>query len=196
MFNAKQKWYSCEKTMSIIVWKPIPDFEDYIINNYGDIKGKRTGKLLSPSKLRYSHVTLFKEKRHYKSVHRLVAETFLPNPDKLPCVNHKDENIYNNFVWINPDGSVNFEKSNLEWCSVAYNNAFGTRPDRVSKTQINDKTKSKPVFQRTLQGVLVATHPSLKEAERQTGINAINIGRCCRGKVKTAGGYIWEYASN
>ena len=182
--------------MSIIVWKPIPHFEDYIINNYGEIKGKRTGKLLKPSKHRYLHLTLFKEKRYFKTIHRLVAETFLPNPYNLPCVNHKDENIYNNFVWINPDGSVDLEKSNLEWCSVGYNNAFGTRPKRVSKTQINDKAKSKPVAQYTLEGILVATYPSIKEAERQTGINAVNISYCCKGKLKTAGGYIWKYASN
>ena len=64
-----------------------------------------------------------------KSIHRLVAETFIPNPDNLPCVNHKDEVKSNNSV------------SNLEWCSVAYNNSYGSRCDRVSE-KLKGRTRS------------------------------------------------------
>lgn len=75
-----------------------------------------------------------KQKSFY--VHRLVAQAFIPNPDNLPEVNHKDENKLNNFVFINPDGSVNPEKSNLEWCTHNYNMNYGTRMDRVRQTMI------------------------------------------------------------
>lgn len=54
-------------------------------------------------------------------VHRLVAIAFIPNPDNLPHINHKDENKLNN----NPN--------NLEWCDNSYNNNYGTRNKRIAK---------------------------------------------------------------
>ena len=57
------------------------------------------------------------------SVHQLVARAFIGNPNDYDQVNHKDENKENNHV------------SNLEWCTAAYNNVYGTRIERVKKTK-------------------------------------------------------------
>ena len=65
-------------------------------------------------------------------VYRLGMEAFVPNPNNYPCVNHKDENPLNNLIYINEDGTVNLEKTNLEWCTKAYNNTYGTVKERAA----------------------------------------------------------------
>ena len=81
-----------------------------------------------------------------KKGHRLVAETFIPNPDNLPCVNHKDENPSNNKL------------DNLEWCTVEYNNNYGTRKEKLRKTS------GIRVAQYTTDGKLIKIWNSLSEA--------------------------------
>lgn len=105
----------------------------------------------------------------------------IPNPKNLPCVNHKDENKENNIA------------DNLEWCTVAYNNAFGRRTERSKTTQIKNALKigkTKPV--RCIE--TGAVYESSKQAERDTGIYHSHISRCCKGKAASAGGKRWEYA--
>lgn len=123
------------------IWKDIPNFEGYYqASNLGRIKSVtrkakvkilnndyRTvkGQLLSPAKTRdgYLKVSLSKNhKRYYFKVHRLVAITFIPNPNNYPCVNHIDENKLNNKI------------DNLEWCTIKYNCNYGTRNKRISNT--------------------------------------------------------------
>ena len=131
----------------------------------------------------YNKITLCKDgKEKNISIHRLVALAFIPNPDNLPIINHKDENPSNNMV------------GNLEWCSIKYNNTYGTRLERVSKKNLNRKDLSKPVKQFTKDGVFVKEYPSMKEVERQTGYDFSLISKCCKGRYKQAYGYIWRYA--
>lgn len=109
------------------------------------------------------------------TVHRLVADAFIPNPHNLPCINHKDENKANNNV------------DNLEWCTYSYNNAYGEKAP-IKQAAI---TKRKIVEQYTLAGEFVAEYISTREAKRQTGIR--HISEACNGTMKTAGGYKWKY---
>lgn len=130
----------------------------------------------------YKHVRLSKNgKSKTIPVHRIVALSYLPNPDNLQAVNHKDENKTNNMV------------GNLEWCSIKYNNTYGTRLERVSKIQLNRKDLSKQVKQFKKDGVFLKEYPSTNEVERQTGFDQSNISKCCKGKYKSAYGYIWRY---
>lgn len=179
-------------------WRTIKDFENYEISDEGRVRSlphstphmnngtysehKFRGKQLSlHSNKGYYYVILHKEGVKYtKRVHRLVAETFIPNPDNLPVVNHKDENPLNNTV------------ENLEWCTVQYNNNYGTARERQKEKSINHPKKSKPVGQYTLDGELVKVWPSTKEAGRN-GFNDTCISLCSRGKLNTHKGYRWQY---
>jgi hypothetical protein len=114
-------------------------------------------------------------------VHRLVAMAFIENPNNLPIINHKDENKINNCV------------DNLEWCNHEYNACYGSTPQRLSITHKNHPGLSKPVEQFTMDGKFIKSYPSSKEAQRQTGIKAVNIAMCCRGKYSQSGGYLWRY---
>lgn len=109
---------------------------NYRVSNYGEVYSVKRGIILKPTICcDYEKVNLYyKGKMKTFSVHRLMMEAFIPNPENLPCINHKDENKRNNFIWVNDDGTVDLEKSNLEWCTVGYNNAYGTRGKRISES--------------------------------------------------------------
>lgn len=120
----------------------------------------------------YLRVNLSKEgQTKTYGVHRLVAEAYLPNPNNYSDVNHKDENKANNSV------------DNLEWCSHKYNTNYGTR-----NTKIIEK-RQKRIYCVELD----RTFDSFVQAAQITGIHKGNICQCCKGKLKTAGGYHWKY---
>ena len=169
------------------IYKDIKDLEGkYQVSNFGNILSlnyRNTGRaeLMSPGKNGgYLRVNLSKNgKPKNFSVHRLVAETFIPNPNNLPCVNHKDQTRTNNRV------------DNLEWCTYEYNINYGTRNERVSETLTNGK-RSKRVLQFTLDGDFVREYPSTHECERN-GFEHSSVIRCCKGKQKTHKGFKFMY---
>jgi hypothetical protein len=108
-------------------------------------------------------------------VHRLVAEAFVPNPNNLPQVNHKDEDKGNN------------RSDNLEWCDQYYNNHYGTAIARRSIT------RGRKVVQCDMDGNEIARYNSAREAERAIGKSQAAISRACTGEYKSAYGFLWRY---
>ena len=178
-------------------------YENYQVSNLGNILSlnyRNTGRaeLMTPGddEHGYLQVQLFKNKEPKTCfVHRLVAEVFLPNPENKPFINHKiegDEGKKINMVFFNEDGSINKEKTTIEWVTPKENNDYGTRNERIAKTMTNGKT-SKKVLQFTLNGELIREWPSTMECGRN-GFNQGNVAACCRGERKSHKGFKWEYA--
>lgn len=172
------------KLLPYEIWRDIPGYKGlYQVSNIGRVRNKHKNLILIPGKSSrgYLLVCLCKNgiQKTFK-VHRLVATAFIPNPDNLPQVNHKDENKLNN----------NLE--NLEWCDAKYNSNYGTRNERGARKRFNGK-QSKPILQYTLNGEFLTEYPSLSEAGRQTGFNISLICHNCNYRYKTAYGYIWKY---
>ena len=175
----------------------------YKVSNLGRILSLNywnTGRaeLLTPIKNTYGYffVNLWKNrKRKGCLVHRVVAETFLPNPEGKPCINHKiqgEKGKKINMVIFNEDGSIDKERTTIEWVTYKENNDYGTHNERVSKTMTNGKL-SKKVLQFSLTGELIREWPSTAECERN-GFNKGKVSECCNGKRKTYKGFIWKYS--
>lgn len=157
------------------IWKDIAGYEGkYQVSNRGRVKSlnyNRTGqeRILKVGNVGngYLGVILYKNGKIKRcKIHRLVTTAFIPNPDNLPEVNHKDKNKTNNCV------------DNLEWCTTQYN---------------IDYSKSKQVIGIHKVTGLILEFSSTMEAERITNIPNGNISKCCKGRRKSAGGYIWMY---
>ena len=170
--------------------KPINHFPNYVVTSDGKIFSKeRTvikkngvrmtyhSKEIRPTDngTGYKSVMLYNTKRKVRVyVHRIVAKAFIPNPQKLPQINHKDEN------------RANTAADNLEWCTCRYNLMYGSHQEKVIKRN------SIPVVQLTLNDEFVAEYPSAMAAMRATGIKQGTISRVIQGIGRTAGGYKWK----
>lgn len=165
------------------VWKNIKNYEGlYQISNYGNIKNFKNNKIISGyyDKDGYKRICLYKkennkEKRYYPFIHRLVAQAFIPNPNNYPIINHKNE--------IKDDNIV----SNLEWCTIKYNNNYGNRNKKIREKRI------KKVAQYSLDMKLIKKYNSITEASKEANASTSQISKCCKGKFKTAKGYKWKY---
>lgn len=178
------------------VWKPIVGYETtHMVSNLGRIRSlDRTvkcrdcyrtarGRILSVKTTPegYWQVTLSNggiDKTHY--VHRLVAKAFIPNPNDLPEVNHKDEDKSNNCV------------DNLEWCTRKYNSRYNDLNHRIGLKRRGKIINGTPILQFTLDGIFICEYGSSHEAQRLTGIDSSYICKVINGKAKSAGGYKWK----
>ena len=152
------------------IWKKIKGFENYEISNEGQLKSLHFGKEIfrksKPTKQGYVRFALCKKGKQFIFLaHRLVAEAFIKNPEKKPCVNHKDENKSNNNV------------SNLEWVTHSENNNFGTRGNRIAKALF------KKVCKIDENGNIIQEFKSVNEASKESNLSASLISMICNGKT-------------
>ncbi|WP_343342471.1 NUMOD4 domain-containing protein [Terrisporobacter petrolearius] len=196
---------SREAQEQAIVWKDIKGYEGlYQVSNFGQVYSLKRKKYIKAyvDKDGYLRVGLSKNgKQKGYIVHRLVATAYIPNPNNYPMINHRDETRQNNKV------------SNLEWCTCTYNNNFGTRNERLSKTKkgkkhtkeaVNNMKKakagkhigpnnpnSKKIYCKELDKVfncIVEANEYLGKSRRSS-----NITQCVRGKTKTAYEMHWTF---
>ena len=174
-------------------WKPIHGYNGaYIVSNTGNIYSNKSKIMMKTwmGKNGYMTVKLCKHGMHkMMSVHRLVADAFLPNPHNYPVVNHKDHNPENNCV------------ENLEWCTQQYNVNYGDAPKRRLATRRKTGQIEKDVkrmieaHQKRVRCLETKKeYVSLTDAEADTGAWVPNIVKVLRGKRHTAGGFHWELA--
>ena len=168
------------------IWKIIEEYPDYMVSNMGRVKSlnyNRTGKEKimkgSQDKDGYLKVVLYKEKKEKTHrIHRLVAAAFIDNPNNLSQINHKDEDKTNNRV------------DNLEFCTAKYNINYGSRNDKMAKS------RSIPILQFNLDGEFICKWESGTQVRKDLGFDNSSIIKCCKGKLKSVGGFIWCYADD
>lgn len=173
------------------IWKDVPGYEGlYKVSNWGRVKSmfyhakkgkgfnlKENPKILTPSIDSYGYFIVSLTNGLSKktlTIHKIVAKVFIPNPNKLQNVNHKDENKQNNCV------------DNLEWCTVEYNNRYGTKAKRTSQSL------KKKVCQYDREMNLIKIYDGAIDAEKETGISRSSICACIKNRIKSAGGFLWK----
>jgi len=183
-------------------WRDVKGYESYYqVSNYGRVKSFKYKKIriLKASAIsteRYFVLTLSKDniKKHI-TVHRLVAQTFIPNPNNYPIINHKDCNKHNNHA------------NNLEWCTISYNMLHAIKNGKIDIESFKKKTphykgkenpRSRAVFVFDLNDNYIGNFDCIREAKEKLNITPINasthIVQCCKNLRRKAYGYKWRYA--
>ena len=157
------------------VWKEIPGFPDYQVSNLGRVMSYRNQyghgpRIIHGEKTKSGYIQVKLNKERFK-VHRLVALAFIPNPDGLPQINHKNE--------IKTDNRAD----NLEWCTGKYNVNYGTAIERRSKK------RGKSVLCIETGNVF----ESCKAAGREMNLDFSHIAKCCRGVLSHHKNFHFEF---
>lgn len=155
----------------------------YEISNLGNIKNTKTWtgnmyiekeRKLKPTIYKNGYKNIVLKGKHF-SIHRLVAKTFIPNPNNYPVVNHIDGNKLNNNV------------DNLEWCTYSHNEIEAYR------IGIKNPKPTKSIVQYDLNGNFVKEWKNLSEIKRELGYSTGTLHEACSGKRKTAYKSIWNF---
>ena len=147
--------------------------KDYLIHFRGYVRSLITGKLIKAGLGGTGYLTVALRGKT-KTIHRMVAEVFIPNPLNLSCVNHKDGNKLNNHI------------SNLEWSTYSDNIKHAYRLGL-------NKSKAKGIIQLDMDGNEIAR---FKSSEDVLGFSSGNICHVCNGKRISHGGFKWKYINN
>ena len=174
----------------------IEGFPDYLITSYGRVFSLKHDKLKELKQRKnncgYYYVNLWKNGKMFtKTVHRLVAQAFIPNPVNKPQINHIDENKSNNHI------------SNLEWMTAIENTNHGTRNERAGKTiskvtsdgrrKGSNHNNARAIIGFKINGCDIKYYKYMKESEKD-GFSPNCIRRCCKGKQKQHRNFEWFYA--
>lgn len=171
------------------MWKIIPVDNNYEASNDGQVREIKTNKIISQWLDKDGYLITTLSGKLYR-VHRLIALTFISNPNNLPVVNHKNFDKSDNHV------------ANLEWVTYSENSKHSFAGKHREKSLIDwankvqhlgaEASKTK-VAQYDLQNNLLNVFDSQREASEKTGTCRSSITRCITGHRKTAGGYKWKY---
>lgn len=168
----------------------IQNFPDYYITENGDVfSRKNNGRIrkLKPGKTSRGYLSVALRKNNksvHKTVHSLVAETFIPNPENKKEINHKNG--------IKTDNRV----ENLEWITHKENVLHAYRILKRKSNMCAKFGKQHPrskIIQQLKNEEVIAEFYGACEAFRKTGVCYVSIYNCCNSKIKSAGGYQWKY---
>lgn len=167
------------------IWKRIEEYPNYEVSNMGRVKNVNRNIILTPldNGKGYKYVQLWKGGRHKYYIHRLVANSFIPNPENRTEVDH-----------INGDPSDN-RAENLRWATKFENMNNPVTTNRMSTAKKNQEkgNHQTPITQYDLNGNFIKEYPTIKEAVMETGTNRTSIISCANGRYKTANGFRWGY---
>lgn len=197
------------------IWKPVVGFEGYYeVSNLGRVRSlDRTvirsngivqtlrGKVKDVKNNAYGYpcVTLCKDGiSRQTTLHRIIAEAFIPNPDNKPEIDHintiREDFRLENLRWVSHKENMHNPISK-ERVYINSHTKEATKKNNATKVARNRKTAPKRVYQFTLNGEFVAEYESAREAERITGLDAITIAAVSRGGLRgrqSRGGYLWS----